>query len=117
VSPLTLITDPTRAEILRLTWTKERSAGEIAAGFAVTFGAVSQHLARLREAGLVAVRRDGKRRLYRANPQALGPLVVVLEQMWASQLTALKDLAEAEQKSVNKHSSRRSRHARPRRRC
>jgi DNA-binding transcriptional ArsR family regulator len=56
---------------------------------------VSQHLAVLRDGGLVTVRRDGTRRLYQANREALGPLGQVLEQMWATQLDELATLAEA----------------------
>jgi DNA-binding transcriptional ArsR family regulator len=54
----------------------------VAARFDVTFGAVSQHLRALVEAGLVSVRRDGRRRLYRARPEQLGSLRAVLEDLW-----------------------------------
>jgi DNA-binding transcriptional ArsR family regulator len=53
---LALVAEPRRAQILRLVWFGERSAGDIAAELPVTFGAVSQHLRVLREARLVAVR-------------------------------------------------------------
>jgi DNA-binding transcriptional ArsR family regulator len=51
----------------------------VAARFDVTFGAVSQHLRVLEDAGLVSVRRDGRRRLYQARREQLGPLRAVLE--------------------------------------
>jgi DNA-binding transcriptional ArsR family regulator len=92
---LTLVAEPRRREILRLVWDRERSAGEIAEGMPVTFGAVSQHLRLLREAGLVRVRRDGRRRLYRADPEALGELAPALERMWAESLDRLARAAEA----------------------
>ena len=57
--PLAAVAEPRRREILRMIWDQERPAGEIAAAFDVTFGAVSQHLRVLREAGLVEVRKDG----------------------------------------------------------
>jgi DNA-binding transcriptional ArsR family regulator len=79
-----VIGEPRRREILRLVWDVERTAGEIAARFNVTFGAVSQHLGILREAGLVVVRRDGTRRFYRANREALAAFGPLLERMWAS---------------------------------
>jgi DNA-binding transcriptional ArsR family regulator len=60
----------------------------------VTFGAVSQHLGVLRRAGLVSVRKDGTRRFYRADREALGPLAGWLEQMWAGELDRLAALAE-----------------------
>jgi len=90
-----IIAEPRRREILRLCWQSERTAGEIAEAFDVTFGAVSQHLKVLRDAGLVTVRRDGTRRYYRARPRALGPLAAYLESMWVEQVDRLADLAEA----------------------
>lgn len=88
------VAEPKRREILRLCWDRERTAGDIAGHFDVTFGAVSQHLAVLREAGVIAVRHEGTRRWYRADRRALGPLGAYLESMWADQLDALASLAE-----------------------
>ncbi|GAA3434992.1 ArsR/SmtB family transcription factor [Kutzneria kofuensis] len=88
------VAEPRRREILRLVWDAERSAGDVAAHFDVTFGAVSQHLAVLRKAGLVSVRKDGNRRLYRADRAALGPLAAWLESMWSAELDTLAALAE-----------------------
>jgi DNA-binding transcriptional ArsR family regulator len=94
VDALHAVAEPRRREILRLVWDAERSAGDVAAHFDVTFGAVSQHLAVLRKAGLVSVRKDGNRRLYRADRAALGPLAVWLESMWSAELDTLAALAE-----------------------
>jgi DNA-binding transcriptional ArsR family regulator len=91
---LQVIAEPRRREILRLVWDEEVSAGEIAARFDVSFPAVSQHLAVLREAGFVCVRHVGTRRLYRADRDRLGDLADVLERMWASTLDDLAALAE-----------------------
>jgi DNA-binding transcriptional ArsR family regulator len=88
------VAEPRRREILRLCWDRERTAGDIAGHFEVTFGAVSQHLAVLRDAGLVAVRREGTFRWYRADRRTLGPLGVYLESLWADQLDVLANLAE-----------------------
>jgi DNA-binding transcriptional ArsR family regulator len=96
-----IVAEPRRREILRLVWDAERSAGEIADAFDVTFGAVSQHLGVLRRAGLVLVRQDGTRRFYRANKRALGPMVSWLESMWADQLDRLAALAEEEATSTS----------------
>ncbi len=93
---LKAIAEPRRERILQLVWDRERTAGEIAAQFDVTFGAVSQHLRVLMEAGVVEQRRDGRKRWYRSNRQALGPLAVALEAMWGDRLAKLKTLAEAE---------------------
>jgi DNA-binding transcriptional ArsR family regulator len=63
--------DPTRRQIMAFLAAGEASAGEIAAEFAVTFGAVSQHLKVLRDAGLVSVRASAKQRFYSVAPAPL----------------------------------------------
>lgn len=92
---LQVIAEPKRRKILRLIWDEELAASDIADNFEVTFGAVSQHLAVLRKAEFVTMRRDGNRRLYRADKKALGPFVAILEDMWR---TKLRDLAAAIEK-------------------
>lgn len=92
-----LLASPTRLRILELTWDRERAAGDIAGAFPVTFGAVSQQLARLRAAGLIQERREGRFRFYRARKEALGPIAAALEAMWWPRLSTLKRLAEAEE--------------------
>lgn len=91
---LDAIASPKRREILRLVWDDELSAGEIASHFDVSWSAVSQNLNVLRRAGLVTERRDGRRRLYRAEPKALGPLAEALREMWRANLGALKQQVE-----------------------
>jgi DNA-binding transcriptional ArsR family regulator len=93
-SVLDAVAVPIRREILRLVRHEERAAGEIAGAFDVTFGAVSQHLRVLREAGLVDVRQEGRRRIYRARPDRAPPLWELLEQEWAGRLDLLRELAE-----------------------
>jgi DNA-binding transcriptional ArsR family regulator len=90
-----VIAEPRRRDLLRLCWHREVSAGELAASFQVTFGAISQHLKVLRDAGLVTVRQEGTRRFYRADRAALGPLAEYLESMWRAKLDSLASLAEA----------------------
>lgn len=92
-----VIAEPQRRRILKLIWDDERSAGDIAAEFAITFGAVSQHLGVLRRSGFVDVRSAGNRRFYRANKQALGPLRTMLEAMWAETLDDLARTIETEE--------------------
>ena len=96
---LRAIAEPRRREILRLVWTAERSAGDIASNFDVTRPAISQHLRVLREAGLVSERRDGTRRLYRAIPEQLGELRAVLDAYWDDALRSLKEAAEQTERS------------------
>ena len=96
MEPIQIVMEPRRREILRLVWDRERSAGEIARHFDRTFGAVSQHLAILREAGYVTVRKQGNHRYYRADREGLGDLRAVLEAMWASTLERLAESIEAD---------------------
>jgi DNA-binding transcriptional ArsR family regulator len=95
---LEIVAQPNRQAILRLVWSEEKSAGEIAEKFEVTFGAISQHLAILRDAGVVTQRKQGRQRLYKANREALGPLAAYLESMWSNKLATLKAAAESEEK-------------------
>jgi DNA-binding transcriptional ArsR family regulator len=92
---LEAITSAKRREILRLVWDQELSAGEIAAHFEVSWPAVSQNLGVLRNAGLVRERREGRRRLYRAERAALGPLASALQEMWREDLRRLKAEVES----------------------
>jgi DNA-binding transcriptional ArsR family regulator len=93
---LRALAEPRRRAILRLVAHDELAAGEIASAFEVTRTAVSQHLTVLRNAGLLAERRDGTRRLYRARPEGLDGLRRFLDQMWASSLDTARRLVEAE---------------------
>jgi DNA-binding transcriptional ArsR family regulator len=91
---LQVVAEPRRREILRLVWDRELPAGEIASRFDVGFGAVSQHLGVLRDAGFVRVRREGKRRYYQADFDGLGQFKQMLEEMWSERLDRLAVLAE-----------------------
>ena len=93
---LRALAGPRRREILELVRDRELSAGEIAAHFDVTRPAVSQHLTVLRESALVAERRDGTRRLYRANSAGLVGLKQFVDRFWDTGLDRLKQEAEAE---------------------
>lgn len=91
---LQVVSEPRRQQILQLIWDRELAAGEIASRVPVSFAAVSQHLAKLREAGLVRFRQEGRRRYYRARKDSMGTLAVYLESMWRDRLLELKRLAE-----------------------
>lgn len=88
------IADPIRRRVLELVRDREVPAGEIAAQFDVSRPAVSRHLRVLRQAGLVRERRDGRLRLYRADPAPLDELREWLERYWDDRFWALKQLAE-----------------------
>lgn len=88
------IADPIRRRVLELVRDREVPAGELAEEFDVSRPAVSRHLRVLREAGLVRERREGRLRLYRADPEPLAELREWLERYWDDRLVALKELAE-----------------------
>jgi DNA-binding transcriptional ArsR family regulator len=90
------IADPTRRKVLELVRDRELAAGEIASQFEISRPAVSRHLRVLRGAGLVTERRDGRLRLYRADPTPLAELSRWLDDYWSGRLAALKALAEEE---------------------
>ncbi len=101
------IAEPRRRQILSLTRDAELSAGEIAAGFEISRPAVSQHIAVLRDAGLLAERREGTRRLYRARPEAMVGLRDFIENFWTDRLERLKLAAELEQQRRNRNAKHR----------
>ena len=96
---LQVVAEPNRRQILALVWDQELPAAEIAGHFDVTFGAVSQHLAILREAELVTMRKEGNRRIYRANHDVLKPFESILKSMWRDTLRNLAETIETAQET------------------
>ena len=93
---LRALAEPHRQAMLRLIRDQPRSAGEIGAHFDISQQAVSQHLQVLADAGLVCVRRDGKRRLYIVDPEGLENLDAFLAELWPAGLRRLKDAIESD---------------------
>ena len=85
---LTALSDPTRRSVFERIAQRPRSVGEIAAGLPVSRPAVSQHLKVLKEAGLVMGEPHGARRIYRIDPDGLGPIRRWLDQFWDEALAA-----------------------------
>jgi DNA-binding transcriptional ArsR family regulator len=83
---LAALSDPTRRQVFERVLAAPRPVGAIAAGLPVSRPAVSQHLKVLKAAGLIDERRQGTRRLYVANPLALGELRAAIEAMWREAL-------------------------------
>jgi DNA-binding transcriptional ArsR family regulator len=99
-----------RREILRLLWGRERTAGDIHRLVSqVSFGAVSQHLRVLEEAGLVRRRSEGRFRYYAARPRELGALGRWLETMWDDALMELKRRAESDEREERRRARGRRR--------
>ena len=91
---LRAIANPRRRAMLERIWDTERTAGDIATHAGLSGPAASQHLRVLRDAGLVHVRADGNRRLYRADALRIAEVRGALEAFWGERLSALRDAAE-----------------------
>lgn len=91
---LDAISHPGRREMLRLVLEGELPVSELAERIGVSQPAASQHLKVLRDAGLVRVRVDGRRRLYAVDADGLERLRAELDAYWGPALAALKDAAE-----------------------
>ena len=84
----TALGDPTRRAIFEHLVERPRAVGELADELPVSRPAVSQHLKVLKEAGLVADRPEGTRRVYYIDPDGLGALRRWLDQFWDEALAA-----------------------------
>lgn len=94
------LADESRRRILDLLRTGERPAGEVAEHFEISRPAISQHLRKLREAGLVERRTEAQWRVYRLNPDALREVDRWMEKyrvFWAARIHDLKRHLEESQ--------------------
>jgi DNA-binding transcriptional ArsR family regulator len=93
---LKALADPTRRSLFeRVTAADEITVGDLTQGSGVSQGAVSQHLKTLKQAGLVAERPQGRKVFYRANPQALEPMLEWMTRyavFWSQRLDVLERL-------------------------
>jgi DNA-binding transcriptional ArsR family regulator len=93
---LKALADPTRRAMYeRIVSGGEISATSLVEGTRVSQPAVSQHLRTLREAGLIAERRDGRHIRYRAAPEGLAPLgdwVAHYSSFWRTHIDRLEAL-------------------------
>jgi DNA-binding transcriptional ArsR family regulator len=95
--PFNAIAEPRRRHILEFIAAEERSVGEIADAVGLEQPSASKHLQVLRDVGLVTVRRDGKRTLYRTNADTLRVIhdwCGMFAQHWRGQLRRIKTHAE-----------------------
>ena len=100
MSPFEALAEPNRRRILDLLRAGERPAGDLVEALSISQPGVSKHLKLLREAGLVSVRADGQRRMYRLEPQGLADLdawLMPYRQFWAGRLARLDAHLESEQ--------------------
>jgi DNA-binding transcriptional ArsR family regulator len=92
-----VIADPTRRALLDLLRMGEQPVKQLAEPFAMSLPAISQHLQILCEAGLVQMRKAGRQRLYRLNPEPLKQIsdwLADYEQFWQEKLDALGNYLE-----------------------
>ena len=89
------LADPTRRAVFERLAGREMSVSELRAGFSVSQPAISQHLAVLRQAGLVSERREGRYAYYRVDPRGLAPLINWIDRyraFWPERIEKLKDV-------------------------
>jgi DNA-binding transcriptional ArsR family regulator len=92
-----LLADPTRLAVFESVAQREMTVSELTDRFDVSQPAISQHLAALREGGLVSQRKDGRRVYYRAKPAAMKPLIDWLghyQAFWKERIPRLRALLE-----------------------
>src|SRR5438034_10740460 len=96
--------EPPGRAILNYLAMQERHVGEIVDSLGLEQPSVSKHLRVLLQVGLVDVRRDGRRMLYRTNAEAIRPLhewTETFERFWRHQLSRIKERAEGKHNPSN----------------
>ena len=94
---LSALADPTRRRVFERLKSGPQAVGAIARGMPVSRPAVSQHLKVLKEAGLVADRPEGTRRVYFIDPHGVGAMRRWLDQFWDTALDAFRAEVEKEE--------------------
>jgi DNA-binding transcriptional ArsR family regulator len=97
---LDVLGDGTRRKVFERLRKGPKSVSQIAKGLPVSRPAVSQHLAALKEAGLVTDRAEGTRRVYSVDLRALIELRAYFEDFWEESLQAFKTQAESNARSA-----------------
>jgi DNA-binding transcriptional ArsR family regulator len=92
--PFDALGDPTRREILRLLSGGDKPVHEIARALPISRPAVSRHLRLLKEAGMVAERAEGNRRIYHLRDEGLQAVQDYLEGVWGNAAARFRLLAE-----------------------
>jgi DNA-binding transcriptional ArsR family regulator len=91
------LADPSRRAIFESLTRGEAAVKELTARFDISQPAVSQHLAALKEAGLVQGRREGRHVFYRVDPGGMEPLIDWIAHyraFWAEHVDRLERLLE-----------------------
>jgi DNA-binding transcriptional ArsR family regulator len=91
------VAEPRRRQIIDVLATGERPVNDLVSILRLSQPAVSKHLRVLREVGLVAVRDDGRRRMYRLDGHSLKPIhdwVKRYERTWSERFDELDVVLE-----------------------
>jgi len=91
------VAEPRRRAILSYLALHDRPVGDIVTALGMEQPSVSKHLRVLRDVGLVEVRREGRRKLYRTNAEGIRPVhewAGRFERYWQHQLHRIKERAE-----------------------
>ncbi|MGN6157730.1 MAG: ArsR/SmtB family transcription factor [Devosia sp.] len=94
---LNTLGDPTRRSIFEKLREGPLSVTEIANDMPVSRPAVSQHLALLKEAGLVTDKQQGRRNVYYIDPEGLSQIRIWLDQFWDIALSRFKEKLESQE--------------------
>ena len=115
-----VLAEPNRRRILDLLRVRERPVGELVTALRVSQPAVSKHLRVLRDAGMVDVRVDAQRRVYRVRTEPLEALDEWLQPyraLWSSRLDALERHLDVMDEPKPKTTGKEERHVRRSRRA
>ena len=91
------LADPSRRAIFKSLMRGEAAVKDLTACFDISQPAVSQHLATLKDAGLVNGRRDGRNVYYRVEPRGMKPLINWIAHyraFWVEHVDRLEQLLE-----------------------
>jgi DNA-binding transcriptional ArsR family regulator len=92
--PFEALGDPNRREILRLLGAEDLAVGEIADAMPISRPAVSRHLRLLKDAGLVAERAQGTRRIYQLQAEGLEAVQAYVQGVWGEAANRFRLVAE-----------------------
>lgn len=91
------LADPSRRAIFESLTRGEAAVKDLTARFKISQPAISQHLATLKDAGLVSGRREGRHVFYRVEPQGMKPLIDWIthyQAFWTERVDRLQQLLE-----------------------
>jgi len=97
LDPFNAVAEPKRRLVLEALGSDERQVNDIVDSLGWPQPMVSKHLGVLKEVGLVSVRRDGRRRLYKVEGSKLKMIhdwAKTFERLWEHQLLRIKERAE-----------------------